>query len=240
MEERGHTSLHLFRKDLRLHDNPTLRACLEGSGTFYPVYILDVEAARHSKISANRWNFLLESLQDLDSQLTRLGSHLFVVRGRDMEVLPKLFSEWGVTRLSFESDCEPFGAQRDAVIRHMAEKAGVEVLSKTSHTLYEPSQILHANHGNAPMLFKEFVRVVEEKTLSVPNPVKEVDRRLIGCCVTPVAVDHQVNFGVPELSELGVKDTRCVTSASLWRGGEQEALRRLVLLEQEVKYVELA
>ena len=240
VEQRGHTSVHLFRKDLRLHDNPTLRACLEGSGTLYPVYVLDTEAARHSKISANRWNFLLESLRDLDSQLADLGSHLFVVRGRDMEVLPKLFSEWGVTRLSFESDCEPFGAQRDAVIQHLAEKAGVEVVSKTSHTLYEPWQILHGNHGEAPMVFKDFVRVVEENTLSVPNPVKEVDRRLMGGCVTPVAVDHQANYGVPELSEVGVKDIRCVTSAAFWRGGEQEALRRLALLEQEVNDVKLA
>lgn len=231
--------MHLFKKDLRLHDNPTMRACLEGSGTFYPVYILDTAAVRHSKISANRWNFLLESLRDLDSQLKRLGSHLFVVRGRDVEVLPKLLSQWGVTRLSFESDCEPFGAQRDAVIRHMAEKAGVEVLCKTSHTLYEPGQILQANQGNVPMLFKDFVRVVEENRLSTPNPVKEVDRRLIGSCVTPVAVDHQANYGVPELKELGVKDIRSVTSAALWRGGEQEALRRLILLEQEVKYVKL-
>ena len=229
--------MHLFRKDLRLHDNPTLRSCLEGSGAFYPVYVLDSTAARHSKISANRWNFLLESLRDLDSQLARLGSRLFVVRGREVEVLPKLFTEWGVSRLSFETDNEPFAAQRDAVVRHLAEEAGVEVVSKTSHTLYEPGQILRANQGITPMLFEDFVRVVEENLLSLPSPVKEVDRRLFGCCVTPVAVDHNANFGVPELNEVGVKDSRLVTSSSLWSGGEQEALRRLVLLEQQVSYV---
>ena len=226
--------MHLFRKDLRLHDNPTLCSCLEGTGEFYPVYVLDTTAARYSKISANRWNFLLESLRDLDSQLARLGSRLFVVRGREVEVLPKLFTEWGVSRLSFETDSEPFGAQRDAVVRHLAEEAGVEVVSKMSHTLYEPGQILHANQGVAPMLFEEFVRIVEENMLTVPSPVKEVDRRLVGCSVTPVAVDHDANFGVPELNEVGVKESRLVTSSSHWRGGEQEALRRLVLLEQQV------
>ena len=237
MEHRGHTSVHLFRKDLRLHDNPTLHTCLEGSGTFYPVYVLDTTAARHSKISGNRWNFLLESLRDLDSQLARLGSHLFVVRGREIEVLPKLFTEWGVSRLSFEADSDPFGAQRDAVVRHLAEEAGVEVVSKTSHTLYEPGEVLHPNQGVAPMLFEDFMRIVKENALTVPSPVKEVDRRLFGCCVTPVAVDHYANFGVPELNEVGVKDSRLATSSSLWRGGEQEALRRLVLLEQQVSDV---
>ncbi|XP_068718955.1 uncharacterized protein [Montipora capricornis] len=234
VDERGHTSVHLFRKDLRLHDNPTLHACLEDSGTFYPVYVLDTKAARESKISPNRWEFLLECLRDLDNQLAGLGSRLFVVRGRDVEILPKLFEEWGVTRLSFEGDIEPFGAQRDSVIRHIAEEAGIEVLSKTSHTLYEPGDILHANHGIAPMVFEDFVGVLKENGLTVPSPVKEVDRQLFGCCVTPVAADHQANFGVPELSDLGVKDVRLVTSGYLWKGGEQEALRRLVLFEEKL------
>ena len=226
--------MHLFRKDLRLHDNPSLRSCLEGSGTFYPVYILDTEAARQSKISANRWNFLLECLHDLDSQLTRLGSRLFVVCGRDVEVLPRLLSEWGVSRLSFETDSEPFGAQRDAVVRKIAEDAGIEVLSKTSHTLYEPGQILHANQGVVPMLFEDFVRVVEDSEIKVPGPAEPVDKQLMGSSVTPVGIDHHVKFGVPGLSELGVKDSRFVTSSGLWKGGEQEGLRRLALLEGEV------
>ena len=236
-DQRGHTSVHLFRKDLRLHDNPTLRTCLEGSGTFYPVYMLDTAAARQSKISANRWNFLLECLKDLDNQLAELGSRLFVVRGRDVEVLPKLFSEWGVSRVSFEMESEPFGAQRDAVIKRLAEEAGVEVVSKTSHTLFEAGQILDANQGVTPMLFEDFVRIVKENELTVPSPVKEVDRRMFGCCLTPVAFDHHAKFGVPELNELGVKDKRLVTSSSLWSGGEQEALRRLVLLEEKVNDV---
>lgn len=234
MDERGHTSVHLFRKDLRLHDNPTLRACLEGSGTLYPVYVLDVEAARKSKISPNRWNFLLGCLQDLNNQLAGLGSRLFVVRGRDVEMLPRLFSEWGVTRLSFESDSEPFGAQRDVVIQNIAKEAGVEVLSKTSHTLYEPGDILHANRGVAPMVFEDFVRVVKESDLTVPSPVNKVDRQFFGSCVTPVAADHEATFGVPKLSDLGVKDLQLVTSACLWKGGEQEALKRLKLLKKQV------
>ena len=229
--------MHLFRKDLRLHDNPTLRSCLEGSGTFYPVYILDTEAARQSKISANRWNFLLECLHDLDSQLTRLGSRLFVVRGRDVEVLPKLLFEWGVSRLSFETDSEPFGAQRDAVVRKIAEDAGIEVLSKTSHTLYEPGQILHANQGVVPMLYEDFVRVVEDSELTVPIPVGDVGKQAMGGFVTPVAIDHQAEFGVPELNELGMKDSRLVTCTGVWKGGEQEALKRVFILEGVVRNV---
>lgn len=39
--------------------------------------------------------------------------------------------------MSFEEDPEPFGKERDAAIRHLAKEAGVEVIVRTSHTLYD-------------------------------------------------------------------------------------------------------
>ena len=45
--------------------------------------------------------------------------------------------EWGVTRLTFEYDSEPFGKERDAAIVKLAKEAGVEVVIENSHTLYD-------------------------------------------------------------------------------------------------------
>ena len=159
------------------------------------------------------------------------------MRGRDVEVLPKLLSEWGVSRLSFETDSEPCGAQRDVVIQKVAEDAGIEVLCKTSHTLYEPGQILHANQGVVPLLFEDFVRVVEDSELTVPFPVNDVGKEAMGGLVTPVAIDHHAEFGIPELNELGMKDRRPVTCANVWKGGEQEALKKVFVLEGAVRNV---
>lgn len=39
--------------------------------------------------------FLLQSLEDLDLNLRKLGSRLFVLRGQPVDVLPKFFKEWG-------------------------------------------------------------------------------------------------------------------------------------------------
>lgn len=61
----------------------------------------------------SRTAFLLESLKDLDEQLRTRRSRLFVVRGKPEEELPKLFREWGVTKLAFEADFEPRSLQRD-------------------------------------------------------------------------------------------------------------------------------
>lgn len=45
--------------------------------------------------------------------------------------------EWQISRLSYEYDSEPFGKERDAAIQKLASEAGVEVMVRISHTLYD-------------------------------------------------------------------------------------------------------
>lgn len=51
-----------------------------------------------------------------------------------------VLQEWNVSLLSFEEDPEPFGRERDAAICALAQEAGVEVIIRTSHTLYPPQK----------------------------------------------------------------------------------------------------
>lgn len=99
--------------------------------------------------------------------MRKLNSRLFVIRGQPANVFPRLFKvsfplaavglllvgtlsesscedvsfslcqEWKISRLTFEYDSEPFGKERDAAIKKLAMEAGVEVIIKISHTLYD-------------------------------------------------------------------------------------------------------
>lgn len=64
------------------------------------------------------------------------SSRLFVVRGKPEEVFPKLFSQWKVTKLTYEYDTEPYSLSRDKTVTMLAKESGVEVVYKVSHTLY--------------------------------------------------------------------------------------------------------
>ena len=66
----------------------------------------------------------MESLVDLDSSLTKLGSRLFVVRGKPEVVLPELIDRWKINRLTFEYDSEPYAKERDKKIENMAKAKG--------------------------------------------------------------------------------------------------------------------
>lgn len=130
-------SLHWFRKDLRLHDNPALREAVFNCDTFRVVYIFDTKNVESSSIGLNLWRFLLQCLEELDCSLRKLNSRLFVVRGQPADVLPRLFSQWKITKFTFTEDTEPFGKERDSAIRMLAREAGIDVFVKRSNTLYD-------------------------------------------------------------------------------------------------------
>ncbi|XP_028838824.1 cryptochrome-2-like [Denticeps clupeoides] len=132
----SHSCIHWFRKGLRLHDNPALLAALRDCRRLYPIFILDPWFAAAANVGINRWRFLVGALKDLDRSLRELDSRLFVVRGKPSDVFPELFREWSVTRLTFETDTEPYSQQRDKEVLRLAEEHGVEVIQKISHTLY--------------------------------------------------------------------------------------------------------
>ncbi|XP_054575420.1 cryptochrome-1 isoform X3 [Eptesicus fuscus] len=226
-------AVHWFRKGLRLHDNPALKECIRGADTIRCVYILDPWFAGSSNVGINRWRFLLQCLEDLDSNLRKLNSRLFVIRGQPADVFPRLFKEWNITKLSIEYDSEPFGKERDAAIKKLATEAGVEVIVQISHTLYDLDKIIELNGGQPPLTYKRFQTLIS-KMEPLEIPVETITLEVIEKCTTPLSDDHDEKYGVPSLEELGF-DTDGLPSA-VWPGGETEALTRLERhLERKVK-----
>ncbi|XP_075693136.1 cryptochrome-2 [Rhinoderma darwinii] len=217
-------SVHWFRKGLRLHDNPALVAALRGARCVRCVYILDPWFAASSSGGVNRWRFLLQSLEDLDSSLRKLGSRLFVVRGQPADVFPRLFKEWSVNRLTFEYDSEPFSKERDAAIMKLAKEAGVEVIVKNSHTLYDLDKIIELNGSRPPLTYKRFQAIVSRMELP-RRPVPTITRRQMEPCRGEIKNTHDKTYGVPSLEELGFPSEN--QGAAVWPGGETEALARL-------------
>ncbi|XP_056134152.1 cryptochrome-2-like isoform X2 [Lampris incognitus] len=217
-------SIHWFRKDLRLDDNPALQEALDGADTVRCVYILDPWFAGSANVGLNRWRFLLESLEDLDSNLRKLNSRLFVVRGQPTDVFPGLFKEWNITRLTFEYDSEPYGRERDATILKMAQNFGVETRVQNSNTLYNLARIIEMNCNTPPLTFKRFQAIVQR--LGLPKrPIPTVSCQQMDKCHTCISGKHDQNYRVPSLEELGFRTTSL--DPAVWRGGETEALNRL-------------
>ncbi|CAM5171923.1 unnamed protein product [Eretmochelys imbricata] len=221
-----HISIHWFRKGLRLHDNPALLAAMTDCHKLYPIFILDPWFPKNMWVSVNRWRFLVESLRDLDESLQKLNSRLFVVRGRPTEIFPVLFKEWKVTRLTFETDTEPYSRQRDSEVVRLAAEHGVQVIQKVSNTLYDTDRVIAENNGKVPLTYvrlQTLLAALGPPKRPVPAPTLE---NLKDCC-TPCKDNHDAEYGIPTLEELGQDPEQA--GPRLYPGGESEALCRLDL-----------
>ncbi|XP_061578161.1 cryptochrome-2 isoform X2 [Cololabis saira] len=217
-------SVHWFRKGLRLHDNAALQEAVSAADSLRCVYILDPWFAGAANVGINRWRFLLEALEDLDSSLKKLNSRLFVVRGQPTDVFPRLFKEWNVTRLTFEYDPEPYGKERDGAIIKVAQEFGVETIVRNSHTLYNLDRIIEMNNNSPPLTFKRFQTIVSR--LELPRrPLASISQQQMERCRTKIAENHDQLYSIPTLEELGFR-TEGLPPA-VFRGGESEALDRL-------------
>jgi len=79
-------ALFWFRDDLRLSDNPALRAAID-RGPLICLYVLDTSADRRPLGGAARW-WLSRSLTALSEAISVKGGELLVLRGDPAELLP--------------------------------------------------------------------------------------------------------------------------------------------------------
>lgn len=101
----------------------------------------------------------LQSLVNLDQNLRKHGSRLFVLRGDPTKILPQLYESLKITHVYHEIDTEPFWQQRDFHMSKEASKKQVAVVAVHGHTLYDPIAIVRANKKRPPLTMNAFLSV---------------------------------------------------------------------------------
>ena len=83
-------SIHLFQCDLRLHDNTALIAALSQSDQVVPVFIFDERQHSDLHKGENSFQFMVNSLNELDYKLRGMGSQLYLFSGITEELIERL------------------------------------------------------------------------------------------------------------------------------------------------------
>lgn len=118
--------LVLFKRDLRVQDNPALALAATRVGAVVPVFVAEPEAWAQPDASARQWRFVAESLVGLRADLAGLGAPLLVRRGDMVEVLQELCVEHGVGEIiSIEETGNLWSYGRDRRVAAWARGAGV-------------------------------------------------------------------------------------------------------------------
>ncbi|MFR9757957.1 cryptochrome/photolyase family protein [Streptomyces sp. TR06-5] len=117
-------SLALFTADLRLHDNPVLRAALDGADAVVPLFVLD-DAVRAARFDApNRRAFLADCLGDLDAALRDRGGRLVLRSGDVVAETCRAAHESGARDVHVAADVSGFAHRREDRLRSALEADG--------------------------------------------------------------------------------------------------------------------
>ncbi len=226
MPRKDRTLVWFRGKDLRLADHGPLARAMKG-GEVIPVFVFDhyfFHPLRARKLP-HRIQFLLESISNLSTNLSSLGSTLVCLPGRSVEVIPRVAAAWDVSRVVAHRWIEPFGRVRDTRI---AKALPVPLELHEGETLHPPG-LLRTGKGTPYSVFTPFSRALRREA-EIARPL--APPRILGP-VPPVALaDHEK---MPTLEDLGIPP-----NPNLQRGGETAGQKRLAtfLTERAARYAE--
>ena len=134
-------TLVLYSRDLRVHDHPALVAACRRGGDVLPLFVLDPAL---TGISPNRHRFLLESLADLDRELTRRAGRLFVRSGDPAAQALALAVEAGCDAIHVTADVGAIARRRERDLADRCRNASVALEVFPGNAVVEPGEVVPA------------------------------------------------------------------------------------------------
>jgi len=210
-----------FRQDLRLFDNAALTAAVATGAPVVPIYVLDeASAGKWQPGAASQW-WLHHSLAALSADLASYGLSLHMLRGRHIEVVPRLAREIGAAGVYFSRAYEPWAVAAEKAVHDQLTQAGdhqAEVRRFPGFLLKEPEDIA-TKEGNPYKVYTPFWRALNlggEPRKPLPRPQK----------ITP----HRQKLKSDNLKDLNLLPAKPDWAGGFretWVPGEQGALDRL-------------
>jgi deoxyribodipyrimidine photo-lyase len=156
-------NLFIFRRDFRLDDNLGLIKALDIDKVL-PIFIFTPEQIVNNKFkSDNSLQFLIESLSDLDKQLSKYSSKLHIFFGDNIEVLNKINLQHKIDTIYCNQDFTPYAKKRDQAI---SKKFKLELVE--DYLLHKMDTLLKKDR-TIYKVFTPFYRF--SKTFQVDNPL---------------------------------------------------------------------
>lgn len=145
--------LFIFRRDYRLKDNLALHECMNYSRKknydILPVFIIDTNQVNGSYFSSNSFQFLAESLDDLDNSLDK---KLVIFKSKNTENQLDIFTyvskEFDIKAVYSNRDYTPYANERDEALMKECVKRDIKcVFNDHDYTLLPLNRVLSKNRS---------------------------------------------------------------------------------------------
>lgn len=167
--------LFIFRRDFRVIDNVGLNLANSMCKRIYAVFIFtpeQVTGANKFK-SDNSVQFMIESLQDLSSQISKMGGHLMCFYGNNNTIVSYLIKQLDINVVCFNADYSPYAIQREMGIIQICDKMDIPVEYGHDYYLHPPGSILNGT-GNPYQKFTPFYNASIRKKVDSPAILRKI------------------------------------------------------------------
>jgi deoxyribodipyrimidine photo-lyase len=162
-------SLHIFRRDFRLHDNSALIQALKSSKMVIPCFIFDDRQINNNHYkSDNCIQFMINSLIELDADLKRKKGKLYFFCGIAEDVVAQLLTKMNIKAVYINRDYTPFSKGRDQKIENICHSLNVDFHCYADALLHEPEELLKPDHSPYS-IFTHFCKNAHQLYVSSPK-----------------------------------------------------------------------
>ncbi|MCG3885442.1 DASH family cryptochrome [Photobacterium leiognathi] len=209
-------ALYWLTQDLRLHDNEIFHQVRDHADNLLCVYFIEPQWQTFNRYQLKsmgeiRHRFLLQSLQTLHANLTRLGQQLVVVQAEPLLSLPALIQQHRINVIYRSHHCGWYEQQQWQYIKqYFPHLRFVEV---DTHTLYSQQQ-LPFHLSDMPSGYSKFRKLIERDT-NVTKPLPQPEY------LPPPPKMNSSDY--LDIGRVYIADNPNVE----WQGGENAALMHL-------------
>jgi deoxyribodipyrimidine photo-lyase len=219
--------LFIFRRDLRIVDNNGLNLLKEYCKNIYTIFIFTPEQVGPSNKyrSVNSIQFMIESLEDLASQISKAGGHLYIFYGHNEKVITDCIESFDIEIVCFNVDYTPYAKERDSKISHLCEKKDVSLLCDYDYYLHNPEEIVSGS--NKPyQKFTPYYNTASKKKVEEPYKLRSLPF---------IKSNHSVPNKIT-LLEAREKFVKKENPDILVHGGRVNAIKQLRIASKNIKH----
>ena len=175
MTNKFENGLFIFRRDLRIVDNNGLNLLNEKCKNVFTIFIFTPEqvGSGNKYKSDNSVQFMIESLEDLASQISKSGGHLYTFYGHNDKIVADCIKAFDINVVCFNLDISPYAKERDEKIIKLCEHMKTYVMYDYDYYLHQPGTIVNGS-GEPYQKFTPYYNSALKKKIESPAGPRKI------------------------------------------------------------------
>jgi len=227
MNQKLENGLFIFRRDLRIVDNNGLNFLSTLCNNIYAIFIFTPEqvGSGNKYKSKNAIQFMIESLEDLASHISKEGGHLYTFYGHNEKVIEDCIKAWDINVVAFNVDITPYARIRDDAIVKLCQKMQVFVTYDEDYFLHKQGSVLNGS-GQPYVKFTPFYNQAKSKKVEKP-----VAKRHLPFKHSSARIPHHITLDQAMKRLVGTLNPEIMV-----HGGRTEALKQMRIAAKNIKH----